>query len=214
MDSASFNTLTQWIDLGLMSSVLLLVYRSLRVPNALRQSQRLSDLEVSLQSLIKEATSAGDLLNQELQERRRELEKLLKEIELSGGRLGQARLKAEALLPTLKSDLEALTSGVDSLKLEIERGRITRQTLTELHAKLESERIPKAPTFTGRVSFQLRDVGRKAKLQNRVRPGGLEEQIELDIINDGIPKEEEVSIGRTEMISLKQLEVSAPKVQK
>jgi hypothetical protein len=105
------------LDSAIAFLLLVFIGRSLRLPHTLRHSKRLTELEVSLRTLVREATVSGSNLNDELRKRRGELEKSLQEIE-------RAYLKAQATIIDLNSatNKAVLPTKVEKQEVEASKG--------------------------------------------------------------------------------------------
>jgi hypothetical protein len=141
------------IDILLMTTVGLFTYKSLRTPNTFRHSKRLGELDASLRMLIREASSAGSTLNDELIIRKQELERLLQELELTASRLSQGRDGAFRIL----GDLREYEQKSCQIRTEIKELYASAQSLGERLEELcvagEMAAPPAARAFEGAVRF-------------------------------------------------------------
>jgi hypothetical protein len=131
------------IDAILMIAVVAFVMRSLRNPGAIGYSRRMNELEGSLKMLIREATSAGTNLNDELITRSKELERLLSEVADATIKATHSRDSALHVM----GDLQAFKRRLIELGSEIEELSSSTRTLGERlnSAMLSGEIVEKAP---------------------------------------------------------------------
>jgi len=144
---------TLMIDILLMGTVGIFTYKSLRTPNTFRHSKRLGELDSSLRMLIREASTAGATLNDELIIRRQELEKLLQELELNASRFSQGRDGAFKILGDLK-EFEQKSSQIRNEIQELyASAHFLGERLEALCVTGEMAAPPAAKTFEGAVKF-------------------------------------------------------------
>lgn len=141
------------IDILLTATVGLFSYKSLRTPNTFKHSKRLGELDSSLRMLIREASTAGSTLNDELIIRKQELERLLQEMEISASRLSQGRDGAFKIL----GDLREFEQKSSQIRTEIKDLYASAHSLGERLEELcitgEMAAPPAAKAFEGSVKF-------------------------------------------------------------
>lgn len=141
------------IDILLMTTVGLFTYKSLRAPNTFRHSKRLGELDSSLRMLIREASTAGTTLNDELIIRKQELERLLQELELTASRLSQGRDGAFKILGDLKEYEQKSAQIRTEIKELYTSAQSLGERLEELTVAGEMAAPPAAKGFEGAVKF-------------------------------------------------------------
>jgi hypothetical protein len=141
------------IDILLMATVALFTYKSLRTPNTFRHSKRLGDLDSSLRMLIREASTAGSTLNDELMIRKQELERLLQDMEVTASRLSQGRDGAFKILGDLKEFEQKSSQIRTEIKELYASAHSLGERLEELCITGEMAAPPAARAFEGSVTF-------------------------------------------------------------
>jgi DNA repair exonuclease SbcCD ATPase subunit len=152
--SPTLPTLNLVVDFGLMITVGLFVYKCLKVPDALKHNRRLNELEATLQSLIREASVAGDMLNQELQDRRNELEKVLMEVEKMVAKLNRLRELCETTNSELKNTAELVRQDSSELQAQLCNSQESIRNLEELNQMTLNNSVPLPPKFNKAVKIK------------------------------------------------------------
>lgn len=181
-----------WIltmDIALMGVLVAFCIRALRLPNTFKHSRRLTELEVSLRTLIREAASTGATFNDELIARKQDLEKLLLELEQNGARLISAKEASRFVL----NDLAQIE----------ERGKVLRQNLddqvqaarnildsfqAEVIERVSGD-VPEAPSFKAAVSILEREPSASMVQPIKQAQSALEEMVEK-VVESSVPKAE------------------------
>lgn len=174
------------LDVALMGALFLFVFKFLRAPGGLRQAKRLTDLESTLRALISEATAAGNTLNEELLNRKRELVSIL-------GNIDEAQKKNEIERNRLE--------GVQAECLDIEKRLVPVQSRLEklivkskhsvkyLNEELEKKSSfvaatePPRPVFASAVAG-LKKTPKEQVTAERISRKSLDLQIEKETTKD------------------------------
>jgi ABC-type transporter Mla subunit MlaD len=167
---ANLQLFTLLVDFGLMASVAAFVVKCLRVPDVLKHNKRLNELEVTLQSLIREATVAGNALNQELIDRKNELEKLLMDVEKTVVKLNKARELCQKGFEDLNSTISTAKIEQENLVRVIANSKDISKSLQDFNNENLNHVIPKPPTF-----------GKTVKIKKKKKNLTLKDQVEKEI---------------------------------
>jgi hypothetical protein len=154
-------------DILLMLAVIIFTFKALRAPNAFRHSKRLGDLESSLRSLIREATTSGTTLNDELLVRKQELEKLLLELEQSGSRLMSSKESAVRILCDMREFEQRSSALRGELSALSQKAQSLSERLESAFQQGELSQAPVARSFAGSVTISHHSRTRSQKNDER-----------------------------------------------
>jgi hypothetical protein len=178
-----------WIlimDIALMGVLVAFSIRALRLPNTFKHSRRLTELEVSLRTLIREAASTGATFNDELIARKQDLEKLLLELEQNGARLVSAKEASRYVLNDLAQIEERGRTLRQNLDDQVQAARnILGSFQTEVVERVSGD-VPEAPSFRAAVSVQEREPSASLVPPLKQAQSALEEMVEK-VVESSVP---------------------------
>lgn len=172
------------VDIGLVTSVLAMTVKALkvsRIPSMLPQTR---ELEASLRTLIGEAEQSGFHLNDQLLRREQNIQRSLAEMQATEQRLTTALAEAEALQGKLKEIRTEIGTLVQDLKCGFQKGVQVEQ------ARMEDSDAPVSAqaAITQSSEPARREPARDVKTPSAQGAGGTDTFVETSFVPQGAPK--------------------------